>query len=99
MVKKLKRRKAGDCQQWTNELIIEGGVEMLKSIHYIFNAMVQENKIPKQWTCMKIKTIHKKGSKMVMDNKRGLFLTNVLSKVFERVLDLLTNETVCMSEY
>ena len=34
-----------------------------------------------------------------MDNKRGLFLTNVLSKVFERVLDLLTNETVCMSEY
>ena len=32
-------------------------------------------------------------------NKRGLFLTNVLSKVFERVLDLLTNETVCMSEY
>ena len=32
-------------------------------------------------------------------NKRGLFLTNVLSKVIERVLDLLTNETVCMSEY
>ena len=72
---------------------------MHKSIQYIFNAIVQENKIPKQWTCMKIKTINKKGSKMVMDNKRGLFLPNVLSKVFESVIDLLTNETVCMSEY
>ena len=33
-----------------------------------------------------------------MDNKRGLFLTNVLSKVFERV-DLVTSEDVWMSEY
>ena len=48
---------------------------------------------------MKIKTIHKKGSKMVMDNKRGLFLTNVLSKVFERVLDKITSDSVRMSEY
>ena len=48
---------------------------------------------------MKIKTILKKWSKMVMDNKRGLFLTNVLSKVFEWVLNLSTNEIVCMSEY
>ena len=34
-----------------------------------------------------------------MNNKRGLFLTNVLSKVFERVLDLVTSEDVWMSEY
>ena len=40
-----------------------------------------------------------KCSKMVMDNKRGLFLTNVLSKVLERVLDLVTSEDVWMSEY
>ena len=35
---------------------------------------------------------------MVMGNKRGLFLTNVLSKVFERVLNLVTSEEVRMSE-
>ena len=99
VLKKLKRRKAGDRQEWTNELILEGGEEMNKSLQLMFNAIVQSQKVPDQWKSMKIKTIHKKGSKMVMDNKRGLFLTNVLSKVFERVLDLVTSEDVRMSEY
>ena len=65
----------------------------------MFKAIVRTQKIPEQWSCMKIKTIHKKGSKMVMDNKRGLFLTNVLSKVLERVLDKITSDSVRMSEY
>ena len=99
VVKKLSRRKAGDRQEWTNELILEGGDEMIKSIQHMFKAIVRTQKIPEQWSCMKIKTIHKKGSKMVMDNKRGLFLTNVLSKVFERVLDKITSDSVRMSEY
>ena len=35
---------------------------------------------------MRIKSVHKKGSKMLMKNKRGLFITNIVSKVLERVL-------------
>ena len=31
-----------------------------------------------------------------MDSKRGLFLTNILSKLYEKVLDLLTTEKVKM---
>ena len=34
-----------------------------------------------------------------MDNKRGLFLTNILSKLYENVLDLLTTENVKINEH
>ena len=49
VLKKLKRRKAGDRQEWTNELILEGGEEMNKSIQLMFNAIVQSQKVPDQW--------------------------------------------------
>ena len=48
VLKKLKRRKAGDRQEWTNELILEGGEEMNKSIQLMFNAIVQSQKVPDQ---------------------------------------------------
>ena len=35
---------------------------------------------------MKIKSIHKKGSKTKMENRRGLFITNIISKVYEKVI-------------
>ncbi len=98
-IKTLKRKKASDIQKWTNEMILEGGEEMLKSVTLMFNAITQQQKIPAQWTNMKIKSIHKKGSKMRMENKRGLFLTNVLSKLYERVLDHVTKGTVQMNEH
>ena len=34
-----------------------------------------------------------------MDNKRGIFLTNILSKLYEKVLDVLTIEIVKINEY
>ena len=43
---------------------------------------------------MMIKTLDKKGSKLLMDNKRGLFLTAVLSKTYERVIKNRNAESV-----
>ena len=34
-----------------------------------------------------------------MANKSGLFLTNILSKLYEKVLDLLTTEKVQINEH
>ena len=34
-----------------------------------------------------------------MDNKRGLFLNNILSKLYKKVLDLLTTEKVKINEH
>ena len=48
---------------------------------------------------MTMKSIHKKGSKLLMENRRGLVLTNILSKLFERVPENVTREEIQMSQY
>ena len=48
---------------------------------------------------MRIKSIHKKAQTLLMDNKRGLFLTNILGKLYEKVLDLMTTEKVKINEH
>ena len=93
-IKNLKRKKAADEEKWTNEMIVEGGDEMVNSITYMFREISVTQQIPNQWKTMRIKSIHKKGSKLLMDNKRGLFLTNIISKLYENVIDLLTTEKV-----
>ena len=98
-IKKLKRKKAADEEKLTNEMILEGGDEMVNSITYMFRKISVTQQIPNQWKTMRIKSIHKKGSKLLMDNKRGLFLTNILSKLYENVLDLLTTEKVKINEH
>ena len=99
IIKTLKKKKAGDQSGWRNEMIIEGGEEMKKCLTKLFNQILQEQRIPVQWEQMSIKTIHKKGSKLEMSNKRGIFLTNVLSKLFEKIIDHKTQDTIKMSEY
>ena len=58
--KKLKRRKAGDREGWNNEMILEAGEEMVKSLKIMFNRILKEHSIPRQWTEMTTKSIHKK---------------------------------------
>ena len=99
VIAKLKRRKAGDTQGWTNEIILEGGEEMVKSVTLMINEINRQAVIPGEWEVMKIKSIHKKGTKKLMDNRRGLFLTNVVSKLYERVMDEMTREGINISEY
>ena len=81
-------------------MILEGGTaEMNYSILHMFNQILEGQNIPNQWKEMTIKSIHKKGSKLLMENRRGLFLTNILSKLFERVLENVTREEIQMSQY
>ena len=67
-------------------MIKEGGVEMNESLKRIVNKVDEQRIIPDEWQNMQIKAIHKKGDKMIMGNKRGLFLTNNVSKVYERIV-------------
>ena len=84
--KELKKKKCKDPYGWNNEMIIAGGDEMDKSLQHLFNRMETERFTVKQWQEVTIKTIAKPGSILEMDNKRGLFLTEVVSKVYEKVL-------------
>ncbi|MCH2406114.1 MAG: hypothetical protein MK200_07980 [Nitrosopumilus sp.] len=91
-IKKLKRKKAKDRHDWCNEMILEGGVEIVESLKKMVNGILKEEEIPTEWQKMMIVSINKKGGKETMDNKRGIFLTNIVSKFFEKVLEELTGE-------
>jgi len=53
----LKRGKAKDNEGWSNEMVIEGKEEMVKSLE-IFNMIMKEGEIPRQWQNVKIKSIY-----------------------------------------
>ena len=86
VVNKLKKKKAKDATSWKNEFIIDGGEEMIYSLKNITNQVDKQKKIPHDWEKMDIKAIDKVGPKLMMNNKRGLFLTNNVSKVYEGVV-------------
>ena len=71
---------------------------MVNSITYMFREISLTQRIPNQWKTMRIKSIHKR-KKLQIDNKRSPFLTNILSKLYEKVLDPLTSEKVNINEH
>ena len=86
VIKKLDPKKAKDSSGWKNNMIKEGGQEMVLSLAKIINEVDRQQMVPIEWWMMEILSTHKKGDKMLMNNKRGLFLTNNNSKVYERVV-------------
>ena len=82
----LTNKNSSDEEGWRNEMIKYGGEEMHKSLCLMINQL-QVQGIPKQWQKMKIKSIYKgKGSRKEVGNRRGLFLSSILSKVVEKIL-------------
>ena len=99
-IKVLKRRKAADCQGWKNEMIIFDGREMERSIRMMFNRILQKNIVLKEWECMRIKSTYKnRGSRMHLKNRRGLFMTSIISKLFEKTLMERIGNRIHISEY
>ena len=97
IVNGLKKKKARDNEGWNNEMLIDGGKEMVVSLTKMVNEVIKKYEIPIPWLHMTIKSIHKNGEKVDLDNKRGLFLTNVISKVFESAVDGIG--TVCFDRH
>ena len=101
VVQKLDIKKAKDSSNWNNKIIKEGGEEILKSLKKIIEKVDEQREIPEEWQEMEIKVTHKKGDKTRMSNKRGLFLTNNISKVYERIVKERNSEnyTAGISEW
>ena len=85
-IKLLKPRKAKDRGEWQNEMMIYGGNQMTKSLKKIFDMISRLQQIPKQWEIMRIKSIFKDARIKQVDKTRGLFITNLVSKLQERVI-------------
>ena len=92
VIKGLNAKKAKDASSWKNNIIIEGGEEMNSSVEKICNEIDTQKKVPAEWERMEILATHKKGDKELMPNKRGLFLTNNVSKVYERIVKARNDE-------
>ena len=67
------------------------GEEMEKSLSKLFNRIEEERQVARQWDQILIRSLHEKGPKEDLGNQRGIFLTNTISKIYERV-KLIQNE-------
>ena len=77
------------------EVFIHGGKELRQFLLQVSNRIKNEQKIPIQWMQMKIATMYKnKGSMKMLVNQRGIFLTPVISKVFEKMVKSRISEIV-----
>ena len=85
-IKTLKTRKARDRSDWQNELVMFGGEEMIKSLEKILNMVSKKQQIPKKWETMRIKSIFKDARIKQVDKTRGLFITNIISKIQEKII-------------
>ena len=57
---------------------------MAKRLAVLLNRIEEEGGMPKQWQLTTIKSVRKKGNQgKLSESQRGLFMVNVLSKVYE----------------
>ena len=85
-IAKLKNKRASDRLGWRAEWLKEGGEEIVKSLSILFNRIEREQRTLIQWRQTTIKSIYKGGNKVnISDSQRGIFLVNIISKVYELV--------------
>ena len=86
MKRSLKEKKAQDLQGWFYEIIVYAGKDLEESIKLMINMILRTKAIPEEWNVMGILPIDKTTGWLEMKNKRGLFLTNIVSKCVEKIL-------------
>ena len=87
VIEELRKGKTPGYDGVNAELLLEAGEGLLAPLLKIFNAIRVSKDIPKQWNNVLISLIYKnKGSKKELVNYRGIFLTVIVSKVFESLL-------------
>ena len=86
MVKMLKKGKSADSEGWTYELVMNAGKDLEESIFRMINIVVGNSIVPDEWNKMIIKPIDKTNGWLDMNKKRGLFITNIISKIVEKLI-------------
>ena len=85
-IARLKRGKAaGVCGIYTGRN--EGRDTVVRWLHIIFNIVWEKGKAPEYWQKAVIVAIHKKGSKKLCKNYRGISLLSIPGKIFAKILD------------
>ena len=85
-INQLKKGKAYP-DSYPAEVFICGGKELKEFVLQVMNMVKNNQTIPSKWAVFKIVTIYKKkGSLKKLVNQRGIFLTPVISKIFEKLV-------------
>ena len=93
VVKKLKNGKAAGLDRKPAEVYMHGGPEFLEAVLHVLNTIKRDQITPQQWQWMLISCLYKgKGSRKELTNQRGIFLTQVISKIWERLIKTRTKD-------
>ena len=70
------------------------------SIQSFFEKILKEIEIPEEWEKVTVKSIYKnKGKRDEMKNRRGIFLTNILSKAMEKAMMIRIEKQIDLGRY
>ena len=98
-IKRMKRKKSNGPDLIPNEVFIEADNNTLNIHRRIMNKILQEGKIPTQWSQGEIIRIYKgKGKKGKCSNERGITLASNAGKLLERIINNRAETTVQMSD-
>ena len=89
VLSKLKNNKALDPLGMVNEVFKPGciGPDLFTALLNLFNMCKSSQMIPTQLTLSNITSIHKnKGSRLLLENDRGIFLQPVLKKILDKMI-------------
>ena len=84
--KKIKKKKSCGRDKIPPEVPINWGCQLKKLCVNVMNSIKHTQEIPNQWIDVLVTTLFKnKGSRKMLVNHRGIFLKQILSKLFERI--------------
>ena len=88
VLKSLKTGNTRDPEGYINELFKYSGADVHNSIRIMLNK-IRKKSLPRIWENISIITIYKKkGSKKKLKNHRGIFMTLILSKILEKLIQI-----------
>ena len=87
-LKDLKNNKSRDFEGYVNEIFKADviGEDLKMSLLVMFNKMKRKKLIAKFMNFSNISTVHKKGSKILLENERGIFRVSVIRSILMRLI-------------
>ena len=86
-ISELKPGKSAGADLLLNEFYIHGKDILKPYLHRLFNFIFNSGVFPEAWSNGLLVPLHKKGSKSIPDNFRGVTLLSTLGKLFTRILN------------
>lgn len=83
---KLKNRKAPGPGDIPAELVKYGTPKLYESLRELFQNCLNSGEVPPEWKLSYMSTIHKKGSKEVCDNYRGIAVMSTISRIYGKII-------------